>query len=85
VWLWLLALTAVEIVFAYRHLTLVLLLIVLLGISVVKAALIMAYFMHLRFERMSLVLSLVPALVFLLCMMFISFPDSVRIQLLAPK
>jgi hypothetical protein len=41
--------------------------------------------MHLRFEKLSLVLTLVPVLVFMICMMFISFPDSVRIHLLAPK
>jgi cytochrome c oxidase subunit IV len=85
VWIWLLVLTAVEIVFAYRHLSLVLMLVILLGLSVMKAALIMAYFMHLRFERLSLVLTLVPVLVFMICMMFISFPDSVRIHLLVPK
>jgi hypothetical protein len=45
----------------------------------------MAYFMHLKFERMSLILTLIPALVILICLMFISFPDSVRIHQLTPR
>ena len=36
----------------------------LLGLSVVKAALIIAYFMHLKFERLSLFLTLFPMLIF---------------------
>jgi cytochrome c oxidase subunit IV len=39
---------------------------------------IVAYFMHLRFERMSLVLTLVPILVVCICLLFIVFPDSFR-------
>ena len=49
-----------------------------MGLSIIKAAAIMAYFMHLKFERMSLVLSLVPALVVCICLLFIVFPDSFR-------
>src|SRR2546428_9850070 len=35
----------------------------LLGLSIIKAALIIAYFMHLKFERLSLFLTLFPMLV----------------------
>jgi cytochrome c oxidase subunit 4 len=51
---------------------------VLIGLSVIKAALIIAYFMHLRFERLSLVLTLMPALVMCLILLLIFFPDSFR-------
>jgi cytochrome c oxidase subunit 4 len=52
----------------------------LMGLSIMKAAMIIAYFMHLRFERMSMVLSLMPALVMCICLLGIFFPDSFRIQ-----
>jgi cytochrome c oxidase subunit 4 len=74
----LLVLTIVEVVLAYIEVPLTLMLIILIGLSLIKAALIMAYFMHLRFERMSLVLTLVPALVVCICLLFIVFPDSFR-------
>ncbi|PYV16763.1 MAG: hypothetical protein DMG07_07150 [Acidobacteria bacterium] len=85
VWIALLFLTFVELFFAYERLALVMTLVILLGASLMKSALIMAYFMHLKFERLSLTLTLIPALVILLCLMFISFPDSVRIHQLAPR
>lgn len=74
----LLVLTLVEVLLAYFEVTLTLMLIILIGLSLIKAALIMAYFMHLRFERMSLVLTLVPILVVCICLLFIFFPDSMR-------
>ncbi|HYE66501.1 MAG TPA: cytochrome C oxidase subunit IV family protein [Pyrinomonadaceae bacterium] len=78
VWIWLLALTGVEVFLAYIHLPLHYMLTILMGLSIIKAALIMAYFMHLRFERLSLVLTLVPAMVICICLLFIFFPDSFR-------
>lgn len=85
VWLWLVVLTIIEVVLAYRHLSLELMIVILLGLSVMKSALIMAYFMHLKFERMSLILTVIPGLVILICLMFISFPDSIRIHQLTPR
>ena len=85
VWVWLVILTLVEVVFAYQQLALHMMIVILLGLSLMKSALIMAYFMHLRFERLSLVLTLIPALVILICLMFISFPDSIRIHQLTPR
>src|SRR2546426_3260578 len=85
VWVWLVILTLVEVVFAYQRLALHMMIVILLGLSLMKSALIMAYFMHLRFERLSLVLTLIPTLVILICLMFISFPDSVRIHQLTPR
>jgi len=78
VWCWLAVITFVEVYLAYIHLPATLMLTLLIGLSVIKAALIMAYFMHLRFERLSLVLWLIPALVFCISLMIIFFPDGYR-------
>lgn len=78
VWVWLLLLTAIEVFLGYVHLDFRLMLTILIGLSVVKAALIIAYFMHLRFERLSLVLTLVPMLVVCICLLLVFFPDSFR-------
>src|SRR5262252_5755129 len=87
VWVWvgLVAITGVEVFLAYEHLRPGLMLTMLLGLSVCKAALIMSYFMHLKFERFSLVLWLVPALVFCISIMLIFFfRDSVLLLRLRP-
>ncbi|HJR07155.1 MAG TPA: cytochrome C oxidase subunit IV family protein [Pyrinomonadaceae bacterium] len=75
----LLLLTAIEVYLAYMHVPLVLMLTILIGLSLIKAALILAYFMHLRYERMSLVYTLIPMLVICICLLFIFFPDSFRL------
>ena len=83
--MWLLALTGVEVFLAYLRLAPSLMLTILVGLSLIKAALIVSYFMHLRFERLGLFLLLVPAMVFCICMMLIMFfPDSVRVINLKP-
>src|SRR5215207_11219387 len=74
----LLVLTVVEVFLAYIHVPLHIMLTLLIGLSLVKAAMIVAYFMHLRFERMSLVLTLIPTLAVCICLLFIVFPDSFR-------
>jgi cytochrome c oxidase subunit 4 len=74
----LLVLTVIEVFLAYIHVPLQIMLTLLIGLSLVKAAMIVAYFMHLRFERMSLVLTLVPILAVCICLLFIVFPDSFR-------
>ena len=78
IWVWLVVLTLIEIFLAYKTMPIHIMLTVLLGLSIVKAALIMAYFMHLRFERLSLIITLVPALVICICLLFVFFPDSFR-------
>src|SRR6476620_11310686 len=80
IWIWLVVLTLVEIFLAYKPMPIHLMLIVLLGLSIVKAALIMAYFMHLKFERLSLIITLVPALVVCILLLLVFFPDSFRSQ-----
>lgn len=79
VWFSLLILTVVEVVLAYQTLSTAMMLALLLILSFGKAGLIIAYFMHLRYERSSLVLTIVPAVAFCIAMMFIMFPDSLRI------
>ena len=75
---WLLGLTLIEVFLAYIHVPLHIMLTILIGLSLIKAALIVAYFMHLRFERLSLVLTLIPMLVVCVCLLLVFFPDSFR-------
>lgn len=80
VWACLLVLTVLEVFLAYRHFPLHVMLVILMGLSIVKAALIISYFMHLRFEKMSLFLTLFPALIFCIALLFLFFPDSIRLH-----
>lgn len=84
VWGGLLGLTAFEVLLAYIQVPLTLMVIILMGASIIKAALIVAYFMHLKFERLSLILTIVPTLVVLLCLFAILFPDSFRLHNMRP-
>ena len=52
VWIVLLVLTGVEVFLAYEQVPTLIMLTALLGLSVVKAAMIIAYFMHLKFEKL---------------------------------
>jgi cytochrome c oxidase subunit 4 len=80
VWIWLLLITALEIFLAYERLEVHLMITILMGLSMIKSALIVAYFMHLRFERLGVFLVVVPAVVFCICMMMIVFfPDSLQL------
>jgi cytochrome c oxidase subunit IV len=83
-WVWaaLLVLTAIEVVLGYRQVfSPVRMLEVLLLLSVIKSALIIGYFMHLKFEtalmRWLLVFSVVTCFVI---MYFFFFPDAERIR-----
>jgi cytochrome c oxidase subunit IV len=80
----LLALTIVEVILAYFKVPLHIMLTLLIGLSLIKAAMIMAWFMHLKYERLSLVFTLIPALVMCILLMFILFPDSNRNRNLRP-
>jgi len=79
IWAWLLILTAIEVFLAYRPMAIHFMLTILMGLSIIKAALIVAYFMHMKFERLSLILTIVPMLVACICLIFVFFlPDSFR-------
>jgi caa(3)-type oxidase subunit IV len=81
VWVYLLIITLVEVILAYVQVAPPLgMLAILMGLSVIKAGLIVTYFMHLRFERASLVLSLIPAVVVVITLLFVFFPDSFRLH-----
>ena len=82
IWIILLVLTGVEVLLAYEQINPVVMLTALIGLSVVKAAMIIAYFMHLKFEKFSLFLTLFPMLIFCICMMLVMMPDSVRAMLM---
>jgi len=82
VWILLLAITGFEVLLAYEQINPVIMLTVLVGLSVIKAALIIAYFMHLKFERFSLFLTLFPMLIFCILMMMVFMPDSMRLVIM---
>src|SRR2546429_500262 len=78
IWFWLLLLTGFEVFLGYIQLPVLYMLVILMGASIIKAALIVAYFMHLRFERLNLILTIVPAVVIAICLLLVFFPDSFR-------
>src|SRR6184192_3227487 len=78
IWVWLLLLTGFEVFLGYVRLPVIYMLVILMGASIIKAALIVAYFMHLRFERFNLILTIVPAVVICICLLLVFFPDSFR-------
>jgi cytochrome c oxidase subunit 4 len=85
VWTVLLGLTAIEVWLAYVQVfSIGGMLAILMALSLVKAALIVAYFMHLRFERNTLVWSLVPVVV-VIGLLAVFFPDGVRALQLAVR
>jgi len=85
IWIGLVAITFLEVFLAYKQLEPTIMLSVLVVLSVVKAAMIMSYFMHLKFEKLSLILWLIPAMIFCIMMMFIFFfPEAFRLVQMRP-
>jgi cytochrome c oxidase subunit 4 len=86
VWFALLFMTGVEVLLAYEQIPVVIFLTALVGLSVIKAALIIAYFMHLKFEKLSLFLTLFPMLILCIILMLLIFmPDSNRLMMMRPR
>ncbi len=79
-WVWLLVLTGIEVFLAYEQLSVHLMIILLMGLSIIKAGLIIAHFMHLRFEKLNLILTLVPMMVITISLLSAFFPDSFRLN-----
>jgi len=81
VWVWiaLLALTGVEVALAAAGARGGAMLALLLVVGVVKAWLILAWFMHLRFERRALGWALLPAVIVCILLLCFIVPDSVRL------
>ena len=85
IWIGLVAITGLEVFLAYEELQPSVMLSILVVLSVVKAAMIMSFFMHLKYEKLGLVLLLIPATIFCLCMMFIFFfPEAFRLLQMRP-
>ena len=80
-WVWgaLLIMTAIEVYLAYQNMAPVRMLSILMGLSVIKAALIIAYFMHMKFELSRMRWLTMCSLVVCLSLMCIFLPDAYRI------
>ena len=80
VWAGLLILTLVEVVLAYNQIfTPGKMLGVLMALSIVKSALIIGYFMHLKFEYGPMKFVLMASLVACLVLMCVFFPDAAHV------
>lgn len=81
VWVGLLVLTLVEVVLAYVRISQGLMLTLLMGFSLVKAWMIIAYFMHLKFDRPALGWMLMPPAVACIVVLFVYLlPDAFLLQ-----
>lgn len=87
-WVWgaLLVMTAIEVYLTYQNLPPVKMLTILMGLSLIKAALIIGFFMHLRYEisRMKW-LTMCSVIGCLILMTIFFFPDAHRIITLGVK
>jgi cytochrome c oxidase subunit IV len=87
-WVWaaLLVMTAIEVYLTYQNLPPVKMLTILMGLSLIKAALIIGFFMHLRYE-ISLMkwLTMCSVIGCLILMTLFYFPDALRILKLGVK
>ena len=79
VWSGLIVLTILEVILAYTSLAVTVMLVTLLLLSLVKIGLIVAYFMHMKFERRSLFWALIPATAGCIALLSVFFADSLRI------
>ena len=86
-WVWgaLLIMTAIEVYLTYQNMQPVRMLSILMGLSLIKAALIIGYFMHMKFEVSRMKWLTMASLVVCLALMMIFFPDAFRILSLGPK
>ena len=86
VWVALLVITAIEVYLTYQNMTPAKMLTILMGLSLIKAALIICFFMHLRYEisRMKW-LTMCSVVACLILMTIFFFPDAERIVTLGVK
>jgi caa(3)-type oxidase subunit IV len=80
-WIWgaLLVLTAIEVYLGYQNMEPKRMLTMLMGLSIIKATLIIGYFMHMKYEISRMKWLTMCSLVFCLAMMMVFFPDAFRI------
>jgi cytochrome c oxidase subunit IV len=86
-WVWgaLLVMTAIEVYLTYQNMQPVRMLTILMGLSLIKAGLIIGYFMHMKYEISRMKWLTMASLVTCLALMMIFFPDAFRIVNLVPK
>ena len=86
-WVWgaLLIFTGVEVWLAYQNMELIRMLTILMGLSLIKAGLIIGYFMHLKYEVSRMKWLTMASLVICLSLMCIFLPDANRIVHLGVK
>ena len=72
---WLLALTILEIAVIYMPMARLIIVILLVGMALSKAALVGMYFMHLKFERHTLGLIAITPLILCVFLILMLFPD----------
>ncbi|MGA2002139.1 MAG: cytochrome C oxidase subunit IV family protein [Terriglobales bacterium] len=85
VWGVLLVLTAIEVYLGYQNMEPKRMLSILMCLSIVKAALIIAYFMHMKYEASRMKYLTMCSLLFCLAMMMVIFPDAFRILYLGVR
>ncbi len=85
VWGFLLVLTGVEVWLAYIHAPVSIMLAALLGLSLLKAVYIIGYFMHMKYERRGLALSLFPILIVCILALLMLLPDTMHAQCIMCK
>jgi caa(3)-type oxidase subunit IV len=80
-WVWaaLLIMTGIEVYLGYQNMEPVRMLSMLMGLSLVKAGLIIGYFMHMKFEISRMRWLTMASLVFCLAMMLVFLPDAYRL------
>jgi cytochrome c oxidase subunit 4 len=87
-WVWgaLLIMTAIEVYLTYQNMPPVKMLTILMGLSLIKAALIIGFFMHLRYEISIMKwLTMCSVVACLILMTLFFFPDARRILSLGVK
>jgi cytochrome c oxidase subunit 4 len=72
---WLLALTIIEIAVIYTPLAKLIIVILLIGLALSKASLVALYFMHLKFERLTLGLIAITPLILCVFLILMLLPD----------
>jgi cytochrome c oxidase subunit IV len=85
VWGVLLLITGIEVLLAYERLQPVRMLSILLGLSIIKAGLIIMWFMHMKYEVTRMRRVMMISLCVCLALMCIFFPDAFRIINLGVK
>ena len=86
-WVWgaLLVMTGIEVYLTYQNLAPVRMLTILMGLSLIKAGLIIGYFMHMKYEISRMKWLTMVSLLTCLALMLIFFPDAFRILSLGPR